>query len=634
MMKKTPYVLALLAATVATAVGQTDLPVPRGTVIQRLRVTPEGVVPAGYGDRAARTYDSISAAACATFLGSNHILDDVNFGPVGPWASTTGNVLRTITVPVGNSGTTALSFDLRVTIWDTASFSNNPMVSGSATPLFRVTVPINNITQGIFTLELTPNTSPTLPDSQVFVELEAFQRGTTTLLPLGGTNPSVLWGVELTTSGPGSSTADWGRDRNNNGVLEGGAVGAPPAEHNQSAFNGGACNAQFINLPIEITGDIAVTVPPSTTLGAIADSQTRTDVYTGGQVKWFSFTLPGDVSDAALTFLDIDTVGSSMVDTALALFDSQGNLIWSDENSGPDEQGQLTFGVGRRAANGNGLQFDGYDGELTGGQTFFLAATGGPATFDGGFSAVSTGTATGNIKLNFRSNVNGGPLPPSVPPTGHELGTLLAPGVQGTAELPGLKNVIWNVFTLCKAADGATADDFLDIDFSRSDTTGDADSATFLYDSDGNLVTFNDDDGPGLFPQLSFGSTGPRGPYSPGGQTFSGENGALPAGTYYLGSAFLNVATIAGNNRFHLRPTSGDDLAITTDFLTGILDCTPSCPPCAADFNLDGGVDGGDVESFFTAWSNGDGCGDVNLDGGVDGGDVETFFTVWQSGGC
>lgn len=58
------------------------------------------------------------------------------------------------------------------------------------------------------------------------------------------------------------------------------------------------------------------------------------------------------------------------------------------------------------------------------------------------------------------------------------------------------------------------------------------------------------------------------------------------------------------------------------------------CPPCAADFNRDGGVDGSDVESFFTEWENGLGCADVNLDGGIDGADVEFFFAVWQEGGC
>jgi hypothetical protein len=55
---------------------------------------------------------------------------------------------------------------------------------------------------------------------------------------------------------------------------------------------------------------------------------------------------------------------------------------------------------------------------------------------------------------------------------------------------------------------------------------------------------------------------------------------------------------------------------------------------CPADFNVDGGVDGGDIETFFGAWEAGDACADTNLDGGVDGGDIENFFTAWENGGC
>jgi hypothetical protein len=55
---------------------------------------------------------------------------------------------------------------------------------------------------------------------------------------------------------------------------------------------------------------------------------------------------------------------------------------------------------------------------------------------------------------------------------------------------------------------------------------------------------------------------------------------------------------------------------------------------CYADYNLDGGVDGSDIEAFFADWSNGDAAADVNQDGGVDGGDIEGFFIQWQNGGC
>ncbi|MBL9000382.1 MAG: hypothetical protein JNK25_04530 [Phycisphaerae bacterium] len=59
----------------------------------------------------------------------------------------------------------------------------------------------------------------------------------------------------------------------------------------------------------------------------------------------------------------------------------------------------------------------------------------------------------------------------------------------------------------------------------------------------------------------------------------------------------------------------------------------PDCP-CPADFDHNGGVDGGDVEAFFNAWSAGGMEGDVNCDGGVDGPDVEWFFVNWENGGC
>jgi hypothetical protein len=60
----------------------------------------------------------------------------------------------------------------------------------------------------------------------------------------------------------------------------------------------------------------------------------------------------------------------------------------------------------------------------------------------------------------------------------------------------------------------------------------------------------------------------------------------------------------------------------------------PPVPPCPADFNQDGGVDGSDVDAFFIAWEAGLNEADVNLDGGVDGLDVGYFFAAWEAGGC
>ncbi len=57
-------------------------------------------------------------------------------------------------------------------------------------------------------------------------------------------------------------------------------------------------------------------------------------------------------------------------------------------------------------------------------------------------------------------------------------------------------------------------------------------------------------------------------------------------------------------------------------------------PRCFADFNLDGGVDGDDVDAFFAVWQTGSEAADANGDGGVDGTDVDAFFVQWVAGGC
>jgi hypothetical protein len=51
-----------------------------------------------------------------------------------------------------------------------------------------------------------------------------------------------------------------------------------------------------------------------------------------------------------------------------------------------------------------------------------------------------------------------------------------------------------------------------------------------------------------------------------------------------------------------------------------------------ADFNLDGGVDGADIEAFFNAWEAAEQHADFNMDGGVDGADVAAFFEAWENG--
>jgi len=77
------------------------------------------------------------------------------------------------------------------------------------------------------------------------------------------------------------------------------------------------------------------------------------------------------------------------------------------------------------------------------------------------------------------------------------------------------------------------------------------------------------------------------------------------------------------------------DGQITNDDLGYTGSCGGSaCPPCAADYDGNGGVDGGDLAAFFADFEAGEGCADVDANGGVDGGDLGFFFFVFEQGGC
>lgn len=93
-------------------------------------------------------------------------------------------------------------------------------------------------------------------------------------------------------------------------------------------------------------------------------------------------------------------------------------------------------------------------------------------------------------------------------------------------------------------------------------------------------------------------------------------------------SATANVAFGIGTHTVTLTVTDSGSLT-ATDTVTITVD-----PGCFADYNLDGGVDGSDLDAFFVDWEQGNAAADANSDGGIDGGDIEAFFAVWSAGGC
>ena len=106
-----------------------------------------------------------------------------------------------------------------------------------------------------------------------------------------------------------------------------------------------------------------------------------------------------------------------------------------------------------------------------------------------------------------------------------------------------------------------------------------------------------------------------------------------------LGGLVLSARVVydTNNDAMYKDPTAiGGDTASVDEGYNVVLYIGNTTPPpyCPADYNMDGGIDGQDIEAFFIDWSAGNAAADVNLDGGIDGQDVETFFIAWENGGC
>lgn len=95
---------------------------------------------------------------------------------------------------------------------------------------------------------------------------------------------------------------------------------------------------------------------------------------------------------------------------------------------------------------------------------------------------------------------------------------------------------------------------------------------------------------------------------------------------------------LASGTRFRCIITNPCDTIATAPAAMAVLDQTEeacgNCPICEADFDDNGGIDGGDLAAFFIAFEEGALCADVDRNGGVDGGDLATFFTLFEAGGC
>ncbi len=109
--------------------------------------------------------------------------------------------------------------------------------------------------------------------------------------------------------------------------------------------------------------------------------------------------------------------------------------------------------------------------------------------------------------------------------------------------------------------------------------------------------------------------------------------GAFPiTGTTAL--KFTGAASAASTTNLANYTYETSSVVFTNNLGTNFTVNAPPPPPCFADYNQDGGIDGADVEAFFRDWEAGESGADVNQDGGVDGGDVGRFFEAWEAQHC
>ncbi len=126
-------------------------------------------------------------------------------------------------------------------------------------------------------------------------------------------------------------------------------------------------------------------------------------------------------------------------------------------------------------------------------------------------------------------------------------------------------------------------------------------------------------------------------------------------GTYYLpggdrrvpvgevtgansGSMFIDLnpahASVLSGSRFRCMITDDCGILVSQPIVVTVTDGASSCPACAADYDQDGGVTGGDIGALIADWEARTTCADVDLDGGITGADLAAFFNVFEAGGC
>jgi hypothetical protein len=416
------------------------------------------------------------------------------------------------------------------------------------------------------------------------------------------------------------------------GWFDGSSPNTGTIQNNATYYSGGtAAASRATYLDLQATGCAVPAPTPVANLGCLPDSPATTvsGTLADNTVNWYTFCLNADATDDVLHYLDIDTEGST-ADVAIAVYTDQGTqgVNSADRDGGSAGNAELSFGIGRRAAAGDGQQYDGRNfmgvAGISAGTTYYLAVAPNASAFGPtGWSVNASGTG-GAYTLNLRTNVNGGALAASVAPQvdpadDFSATPLVSPGAQIVGAALNPYTVRWIKFATCVASDDTNT---VTIDMTGSDTVN---SGIEIFDNSGNLVA--------------------QGTSTTGGTTmvFDSTN-VLPAGTYYMAFNYNGVQLAPApttDGRWHVRSTNGSN---GFNFAGEILVNNSACGSnncCRQDYNGDGSVGtDSDIADFFSCLG-GTCCplcppnADFNCDGNVGTDqDIESFFRVLGGGAC
>lgn len=129
------------------------------------------------------------------------------------------------------------------------------------------------------------------------------------------------------------------------------------------------------------------------------------------------------------------------------------------------------------------------------------------------------------------------------PATFTDLGSIGCDGVTLNTTTPG-STVLWYKFVVPPTVSGVGSNSWLDIFTLQGPDTQSTDPRVALFDSSGNLVAADNDDGPALMSELSFGQTFPLHQNGPlGGVGMNGRDGPLAGGEYWLAMSLSSLQT-------------------------------------------------------------------------------------------